>query len=136
MTKKTHLVIGTLVSVPMLASPLGLLGIFGSIAPDFDLKLGKVFHRTFTHSLIFLLFTTMIINIFSKEIALIWFVSYTSHLVLDSMTRSGIPLFMPLKNKRYGLRIFLTGGIFDKGLEIIGWILLVICVIDMFFNLF
>jgi len=136
MTKKTHLVIGTLVSIPMLASPLGLLGIFGSIAPDLDCKLGMTFHRTFTHSLIFLLFTTLIINIFSKEIALIWFVSYSSHLVLDSMTRSGIPLFMPLKNKRYGLRLFLTGGIFDKAIEIVGWVLLVICVFDMALRLF
>lgn len=138
MTKKTHLVIGTLTCVPIIpiTGIFSLIGILGSIAPDLDCKLGMTFHRTFTHSLIFLLFTTMIINIFSKEIALIWFVSYTSHLVLDSMTRSGIPLFMPIRNKRYGLRIFLTGGIFDKGLEIIGWILLVICVIDMFFNLF
>jgi len=136
MTKKTHLVVGTLVSIPFIASPLGLLGIIGSIFADYDLKLGKVFHRTFTHSLLFLLFTTMIINIFSREIALIWFVSYASHLVLDSMTRSGIPLLMPINNKRYGLRIFMTGGIFDKTLEIVGWILLVICIGDMACKLF
>jgi inner membrane protein len=142
MTKKTHLVVGTLVSVPFIASTspimglISMVGICGSIAPDYDLKLGKIFHRTFTHSLMFLLFTTMIINIFSKEIALIWFISYTSHLVLDSLTRSGIPLLMPIRNKRYGLRLFTTGGIFDKILEYVGWILLVICIIDMAIKLF
>jgi membrane-bound metal-dependent hydrolase YbcI (DUF457 family) len=53
MTKKTHLAIGTLVSLPILTSPIGLIGILGSIAPDLDIKLGKQFHRTFTHGLFF-----------------------------------------------------------------------------------
>jgi inner membrane protein len=135
MTKKTHLIVGTLVSIPLLASPLGLLGISGSIFADYDLKVGKIFHRTFTHSLIFLLFTTIIINIFNKEVAIVWLASYTSHLFLDSLTKSGIPLLMPIKNKKYGLRLFMTGGIFDKTIEIIGWFLLVFCVGDMIFEL-
>jgi inner membrane protein len=135
MTKKTHLIVGTLVSIPLLTSPLGLLGICGSVFADYDLKIGKLFHRTFTHSLIFLLFTTIIINIFNKEISVIWFASYSSHLFLDSLTRSGIPLFIPIKNKRYGLKLFLTGGIFDRAIEIVGWFLLVFCIGNMIFNL-
>lgn len=136
MTKKTHLVVGTLVSIPFIASPLGILGITGSVFADYDIKLGMTFHRTFTHSFLFLLFTTFLINIFSGEIALIWFVSYSSHLVLDSLTRSGIPLLMPIKNKRYGFRLCKTGGIFDKTIEIVGWILLVYSIINIAFNLF
>ena len=43
MTKKTHLAIGTLVSLPIMASitgVIGIIGILGSIAPDIDIKLG------------------------------------------------------------------------------------------------
>jgi inner membrane protein len=119
MTKKTHLVIGTLVSLPILTNPFGLIGILGSIAPDLDIKLGIKFHRTFTHGLFFLIFSSCGIAVFNKNIALIWFVSYASHLFLDSLTKGGVPLFYPISSK-YGLRLFTTGFLIDKLIGLLG----------------
>ena len=125
MTKKTHLVIGTLTCVPIIpiTGIFSLIGILGSIAPDLDCKLGMTFHRTFTHSLFFLMFSSLGISVISKNIALIWFISYASHLFLDSLTKSGVPLFYPIKSK-YGLRLFTTGLIFDKLIGISGIIMI------------
>jgi membrane-bound metal-dependent hydrolase YbcI (DUF457 family) len=75
LTKKTHLVIGTLASLPIMASTTGItgiIGILGSIAPDLDTKLGMKFHRTFTHGLFFLIFSSFGISVFSKNIAFIF----------------------------------------------------------------
>jgi inner membrane protein len=130
MTKKTHLVIGTLVSLPILTSPIGLIGILGSIAPDLDIKLGKQFHRTFTHGLFFLIFSSCGIVVISKQIALIWFISYASHLFLDSLTKGGIPLFYPISGK-YGLRWFTTGMLIDKLIGILGLLMIGAYIIDL-----
>lgn len=133
MTKKTHLAIGTLVSLPIMASTtgiIGIIGILGSIAPDLDIKLGKQFHRTFTHGLFFLMFSSLGISVFSQSIALIWFISYASHLFLDSLTKSGVPLFYPLRGK-YGLRWFTTGMLFDKLIGIGGLLMICIYIIDL-----
>ena len=122
MTKKTHLVIGTLVSLPIMGSVTGLVGVFGilgSIAPDLDIKLGMRFHRTFTHGLFFLMFSSLGISVFNKNIALIWFINYASHLFLDSMTKGGIPLLYPI-GRVYGLKLFTTGKIFDKLIGLFG----------------
>lgn len=123
MTKKTHLVIGTLACLPIMDSTTGLIGILGSIAPDIDIKLGMRFHRTFTHGLFFLIFSSIGISVINKNIALIWFISYASHLLLDSMTKGGVPLFYPIKGK-YGLRLFTTGLIFDKLIGLCGLFLI------------
>jgi inner membrane protein len=131
MTKKTHLVIGTLVSLPVLTTPIGLIGILGSIAPDLDIKLGEKFHRTFTHSLFFLIFSSCGISIISKSIALIWFISYASHLFLDSLTKSGVPLFYPISGK-YGLRWFTTGMLIDKLIGIFGLLMIGVYIINLF----
>jgi inner membrane protein len=130
MTKKTHLVIGTLVSLPILTSPIGLIGILGSIAPDLDIKLGKQFHRTFTHGLFFLIFSSCGIAVISKQIAVIWFISYASHLFLDSLTKGGIPLFYPISGK-YGLRWFTTGMLIDKIIGIFGLLMIGAYIIDL-----
>ena len=121
MTKKTHLVIGTLACIPIIPSTgiISLIGILGSVAPDLDIKLGMRFHRTFTHGLFFLMFSSLGISIFSKNIALIWFISYASHLFLDSMTKGGVPLLYPIGSS-YGLRLFTTGKIFDKLIGLFG----------------
>lgn len=134
MTKKTHLVIGTLTSLPIVINSLGvfsLLGILGSIAPDLDIKLGKRFHRTFTHTLFFLIFTSFGLAVISKEIAIIWFVSYASHLFLDSLTKGGVPLFYPIGSK-YGLRLFTTGLIFDKLIGLFGLLMLGVYICSLF----
>ena len=136
MTRKTHIAIGTLACIPFITSPLGLIGIIGSIAPDYDIKLGIRLHRTFSHSLMFLLFSSAIVSIVNKEIGFVWLISYTSHLFLDSLTVSGIPLFWGIRKKSYGLKLFHTGFIVDNLIFIIGLGLLFINIGNMIFNLF
>lgn len=131
MTKKTHLAIGTLVSLPMITNPLGLIGILGAIAPDLDIKLGERFHRTFTHSLFFLIFSSCGFAVISKQIATIWFISYASHLFLDSLTKTGVPLFYPISG-RYGLRWFTTGLLFDKLIGIFGLFMIGMYILSLF----
>lgn len=131
MTKKTHLAIGTLVILPFITNAVGILGLIGSIAPDIDIKLGRSFHRTFTHSLFFLIFSSCGIAVISKQIALTWFISYTSHLFLDSLTKGGVPLFYPIKSK-YGLRLFKTGFLVDKIIGVLGLLMVGIYIIDLF----
>lgn len=109
----------------------------GSLLPDIDhptstlgrkvflkpisLVINKVFgHRTITHSLIttailsfLLLFTTYFFEgvfhyIYSNLIIGIC-VGYISHLLLDSFTVKGIPLYYPFSSKSYKLFSFKTG---------------------------
>lgn len=84
----------------------------------------------------FLIFSSAIISIINKEISLIWFISYSSHLILDSLTVSGIPLFWGIKNKKYGLKLFHTGFVFDNLLFAIGLGCLFISIVNMILNLF
>lgn len=84
----------------------------------------------------FLMFSSLIISIISKEVSLIWFISYSSHLVLDSLTVSGIPLFWGIENKKYGLKLFHTGMIVDNLIFVIGLGCLFISVGNMILNLF
>jgi inner membrane protein len=132
MTKKTHLVIGTLACLPI-ASTTGifsLIGILGSVAPDIDTKLGMRFHRTFTHGLFFLMFSSLGISVISKNIALIWFISYASHLFLDSLTKGGVPLLYPMGSK-YGLRLFTTGLLFDKLIGLFGIFMIGLYIVNL-----
>ena len=132
MTKKTHLVIGTLACLPIIPTTglFSILGIIGSVAPDIDIKLGMKFHRTFTHGLFFLMFSSLGISVISKNIALIWFVSYASHLFLDSLTKGGVPLLYPMSSK-YGLRLFTTGLLFDKLIGVFGIFMIGLYIISL-----
>lgn len=78
----------------------------------------------------------MIISIVNKEIGIVWFVSYSSHLILDSLTVSGVPLFWGIKNKSYGLKLFHTGMIVDNLIFVIGLGCLFLSIGNMIYNLF
>lgn len=54
------------------------------------------------------------------DIASIWLLCYFSHLILDSITVSGVPFLYGYKKTRYGLKLFVTGGLFDKLLLCLG----------------
>ena len=76
-------------------------------------------HRTFTHSVLGLIFFSSVVYLISKEFgimsAYIGFVAgYVSHMVADFMTRSGIPIFYPYdKNFTFPLSIT-TGGVYEQ----------------------
>jgi inner membrane protein len=78
----------------------------------------------------FLIFSSCGIAVISKQIAVIWFISYASHLFLDSLTKGGIPLFYPISGK-YGLRWFTTGMLIDKLIGIFGLLMIGVYIIDL-----
>lgn len=133
MTKQTHICIGILVSIPSITSPLGIVGLIGSIAPDIDIKFKEygIKHRNITHSFLLLVLTTIIIKKINLDIAHVWFVSYLSHLILDSFTKNGVKLLYPYR-KSFGLKLFTTGKIFDKIIGYIGIVLIFIELINKF----
>lgn len=110
MTKHTHIAVATAITVfPIYNNPISILGLIGATLPDIDLKLG-IPHRTITHCLLFAVITSILAFSLSTSIGLIYVISIISHLILDSYTRMGIPLFYPYKKKMYGARKVLTHG--------------------------
>lgn len=110
MTKHTHIVAATALTVlPIYYNPISVLGLIGSTLPDIDLKVG-IPHRTITHGLIFAFVTSILAISISRSIGIIYVISIASHLILDSYTKMGVPLFYPYKKKMYGARKVLTHG--------------------------
>lgn len=91
-------------------------------------------HRSFSHSV----FALVLLWFFLKQLELIsnidnlsFFgtIGYASHLFLgDLFTKSGIPIFYPLSNKKISLGKFKVGSLLCNILEII-CVLLLICII-------
>lgn len=88
-------------------------------------------HRSFSHSI----FAIIIIYFLLKQIELIYniynltffgTISYASHIFLgDLFTKSGIPLFYPISDKKFSLGFFKVGSFFNNILEISFILLLV-----------
>lgn len=88
-------------------------------------------HRSFSHSI----FAIIVIYFLLKRIEIIYNISnlsffgtigYASHLFLgDLFTKSGIPLFYPISNKKYSLGYFRVGSFFNNALEILIVVILV-----------
>ena len=112
MTRKSHITIGCLVSYLLFTYGFNLIwcviGIVGSTFPDIDLKIG-IKHRTITHSLLALFLTTLPLFVFNEDLGIVFFFNFVSHLVADSCTKMGVPLFYPYP-KKYGLRFIKTGS--------------------------
>lgn len=120
MTGKTHITGGIAASLAFAQianyDPVVLLisGVAGAILPDIchgGSKIGRTFpllskvvnklfgHRTFTHSLLFLVLIAILFNSFTANEAITagLLVGMASHYVLDMATKNGIKLFFPLK---------------------------------------
>lgn len=106
MMKPTHLVIAGVASVPIfkygLVKPIAFGGLMGAIAPDWDIYLGflEMEHRTWTHSILALFLSTLLLIYISLGILL--GVSYTTHLIADSFTKMGVPYLYPFRYKYFG----------------------------------
>ncbi|ADC66274.1 membrane-bound metal-dependent hydrolase [Ferroglobus placidus DSM 10642] len=72
-------------------------GLFG-ILSDIDVLL-KIKHRGFTHSLLFLFLILYLVYIFDRSLLIFAFIGLTSHIFLDSLTKSGVQLFYPAKRR-------------------------------------
>ncbi len=129
MTTPNHLIgglvitglFGSFINLNILSSPSYIITtLIASLLPDIDYPkslIGKVFlpfskyinrrygHRTITHSFIALLVSSFIFGILENSFydqnsyTKIYFLAFTSHLILDMMTVQGVPLLYPfLKN--------------------------------------
>jgi len=101
MMKRTHNAVAIAITVPLiLANPISVLGLIGATAPDWDFYLGMV-HRGVSHSFLALFLTSGFIYMFDSKIAVVWFISYLSHIFLDSLTVTGVPYLYPLNRHRW-----------------------------------
>ncbi len=90
--------------------PLIFLYSILSLLPDIDIKFKD--HRRITHSFLF----SFIILIISRNNLI--FIPYISHIFLDYLTYTPIPLLWPYKGK-YSLRLIKSNGYIDKLLMIL-----------------
>lgn len=115
MIKRTHIALGVVSILPLIGRvnliyiPFGLIG---AVFPDYDYKIGLK-HRGITHTFLFLILSAAVMLIISPQLALIWGISYLTHLIGDSITKTGIPALYPLSKKYYGLKLIKTKGAED-----------------------
>lgn len=69
-------------------------------------------HRTATHSILFLIITTLLIVLFTNNLFIIMgiFTGILSHLLMDMLNPTGVPLFYPFNKKKYRVAKVRTGG--------------------------
>ena len=119
---------------------VSLVAFFG-IVPDIDKmnsKIGKKIkiisiplnfilgHRKLIHSLLFVVFGFVILNIFSGLLAYSFLIGTLSHLFMDMLTYEGVMPFYPIKWKIKGF--VKTGGIAEKVLFIFFLIVIVLLI--------
>ena len=154
MTGKTHqlagVATGVIVSqfVPTVKGKLLFVAgcWFGSLIPDIDHANSKISrmtillhylfawcgHRTLTHSIVgVLLFSLIMIPLGVNTATIGLVIGYMSHLLMDSLTVAGIPLFYPHK-KKYRLMRIRTGS---EG-EVVVFGMIVLAMILYFYILF
>lgn len=85
-----------------------------SLLPDIDIKIKD--HRKLTHTF---LFCFLILIIFRNNLI---FIPYITHIFLDYLTYTPLPLLWPYKGK-YSLRLIKSGNIIDRLLTILFLIL-------------
>ena len=112
MMGRTHMAIGVAIALPVIKyldlSYVSMAGaIVGSVAPDWDLYLG------ITHSLLFLLISSVLVGIFNIDMAILWFIAYALHIIADSFTKMGVPFLYPFIEKKYGLKLIYASGAED-----------------------
>lgn len=92
---------------------------FYYIIPLFSILVLLVFshqspHRTFTHSLLTSFLYTLCILPVTIPGSIYFFIGYLSHLLADSLTKTGIPFFYPFDESNYGMRIMRVNKLAEK----------------------
>lgn len=82
-------------------------------------------HRGITHSFAASMFTTLCIWVFSRTFAIMWFVGYLSHLLVDYLNTKGEQLFWPMPN-RSCLKVCKANGPVNKFLFYFGAVITVV----------
>lgn len=108
--KITHVFAGAVATLPFINTTNILffpIVLAGSSVADWDYKVGLK-HRGVTHTMLALLATSLALSLYNVKLGLLWGLNYGTHLLLDSLTVTGIPLLYPFKNKKYDFKIFKT----------------------------
>ena len=83
-----------------------LWAVLWSVVSDFDVYIPFLKHRGFTHTLAFALLSGALVLVFGRSspqaqfYALLASLSVLTHLLVDSLNPSGVPLWMPFSKKR------------------------------------
>lgn len=92
----THAIAGFAISEAFMLNPL--IVVIAAILPDLDYVTG-IEHRTITHSLLMMIAITALIWKYSgKKNGFSFLLGYSAHLMLDSITPMGVPLYYPLEH--------------------------------------
>lgn len=146
---RTHVALGVFLALIALFSfhynlLVFMMVIFASMLPDIDSTksfIGNrillrplqwiIKHRGIFHSITFCFFVSWLIALIYPLLAFPFFLGYSSHLFLDSITIEGIVPFWPLKYKTEG--VITTGGLVEK---VTFWGICVFSVVFLFLKLF
>ncbi len=139
MMAPTHVATASIVTYGLFGFDWKVLAVasIAALLPDLDNTksvLGRIFfpisiplnavlgHRTLTHSLIGLIGTSILIYLTgSVSILIAWAIGYGSHLLLDSFTPMGVPLFWPFP-KSFGLGFLFPNGAVAEFIYIVAFI--------------
>lgn len=109
------LVVATLANSDTAHTVIGVgVALIGGLFPDWlsisfpFVRLPLEGHRGITHTLMFAVLTSLLIN---PSIAPFWFSGLLSHMLLDLPSDAGIPLFWPIVRSRVALGWFHNGGV-------------------------
>ncbi|MDY6935004.1 MAG: metal-dependent hydrolase [Spirochaetota bacterium] len=99
--------------------------------PNFDvipiwLKIAKPsFHCTWSHSLLFILIVGLLLVPFNISWAILAIISLIFHYISDLPSTVGLPLLLPLNDRRFSIRLWADSGYFGwetmKGSYIQAW---------------
>ncbi len=103
---------------------LGFYSVLFGLISDLDLVIGLK-HRTVTHSLIFLITTSVLAGILSREIGIAAFIGIGVHIFLDMLTKSGVQLYWPFKKRVRVARFSYDGLLPNYAVIITCWILII-----------
>jgi membrane-bound metal-dependent hydrolase YbcI (DUF457 family) len=112
MMKRTHLLMGLAVTLPFVNwnnATLVPISVVVSFAPDIEHVIGTK-ERGIMHSMFWLILMTTILLFINYELGFLCFLSYGSHLLLDSFTLKGIPLMYPITKRPFGIRLIKARG--------------------------
>lgn len=112
MMKRTHLLMGLAVTLPFVNwnnATLVPISVVVSFAPDIEHVIGTK-ERGIMHSMLWLILMTTILLFINYELGFLCFLSYGSHLLLDSFTLKGIPLMYPITKRPFGIRLIKARG--------------------------
>lgn len=140
MKLRTHAACGILLATlisPEVSFVLICWAVVWSVISDLDHYIPTVRHREITHSLAFALFSGALVFAVGKlplNYAILASLSVVMHLLLDSLTPSGVPLWMPFSGKR--VRFPIIGGHIRSNNRIVNIGIQIVAVLAICFILF